>query len=55
MREGISLDGYEVKLTLARLNSSSAHPESDYESTPTDYCKDQAVFDARAVPSQFGF
>ncbi len=24
-----------------------------YEGTPTDYCKDQAVFDAGAVPSQF--
>ncbi len=44
----ISLDGYEVKLTLTRLNSSSAHPESDYEGTPADYCKDQAAFDAKA-------
>ncbi len=42
------------KLTLTRLNSSSAHPEPAYESTPTDYCKDLAVFDAGAVPSQFG-
>ncbi len=42
------------KLTLTRLNSSSAHPEPVYEGTPTDYCKDQAVFDARTVPSQFG-
>ncbi len=28
----------------------SAHPEPVYEGTPTDYCKDQAVFDERAVP-----
>ncbi len=36
------------------LNSSSAHPEPAYEGTPTEYCKDQAVFDAGAVLSQFG-
>ncbi len=28
--------------------------EPVYEGTPTDYCKDQAVSDAGAVPSQFG-
>ncbi len=28
--------------------------DPDYEGTPTEYCKDQAVFDAGAVPSQFG-
>ncbi len=39
------------KSTLTRLNSSSAHPEPVYEGTPTDYCKDQAVLDAEAVPS----
>ncbi len=44
----------KVKLTLTRLTSSSTHPEPDYEGTPTDYCKDQALFDAEAVPSQFG-
>ncbi len=38
------------KLILSRLNSSPAHPELVYESTPTDYCKDQAVFDEGAVP-----
>ncbi len=42
------------KLILTRLNSLSAHPEPVYEGTPADYCKDQAVFDAGAVPSQFG-
>ncbi len=44
----------KVNLTLARLTSSTAHPEPVYEDEPTDYCKDQAVFDAGAVPSQFG-
>ncbi len=29
-------------------------PEPGYEGTPTDYCKDQAVYDAGAVPFQFG-
>ncbi len=29
-------------------------PEPVYEGTPTDYCTDQAVFDAGAVPSPFG-
>ncbi len=29
-------------------------PEPGYEGTPTDYCKDQAVFDAGAVPFRFG-
>ncbi len=43
----------KVKLTLTRLNSSSAHPEPIYEGTPTDYCKAQAVFDAGAVSSQW--
>ncbi len=43
----------KVKLTLTRLTSSSAQPESGYDCTPTDDSKDQAVFDARAVPSQF--
>ncbi len=38
------------KLILTRLNSSSAHPEPVCEGTPTDYCKDQAVFDEGAVP-----
>ncbi len=38
------------KLILTRLTSSSAHPEPVYEGTPTDYCKDQAVFDEGAVP-----
>ncbi len=42
------------KLTLTRLDSSSAHPKPVYEGTPTDYCKDQAVFDAGAVPFRFG-
>ncbi len=44
----------KVKLTLTRLSSSSVHPELGYEGTPTDYCKDQTVFDEGAVPSQFG-
>ncbi len=39
-----------LKIMLTRLNSSSAHPEPAYEGTPTDFCKDQAVFDAGAVP-----
>ncbi len=43
----------KVKITLTRLTSSSAHPEPGYEGTPTDYCKDQAVFDAGAVPFLF--
>ncbi len=38
---------------LTRLNSSSAHPEPVCEGTPTDYCKDQAVFDEGAVPFLF--
>ncbi len=38
------------KLILTRLNYSSAHPELVYEDTPTDYCKDQAVFNEGAVP-----
>ncbi len=28
--------------------------EPVYEGTPTNYCRDQAVFNAGAVPSQFG-
>ncbi len=28
-------------------------PRPGYEGTPTDYCKDQSVCDAGAVPSQF--
>ncbi len=40
------LEFSKVKLTLTRLNSSSAHPEPDQEGTPSGYCKDQAVFDA---------
>ncbi len=32
------------------VSSSSAHLEPDYEDTPTDYCKDQAVFDVGVVP-----
>ncbi len=43
----------KMKLTLTRLTSFSAHPEPDYEDTPTDYYKDQAVFDAGAVPFLF--
>ncbi len=42
------------KSEVDRLTSSSAHPEPGYEGTPTDYCKNQAVFDAGAVPSPFG-
>ncbi len=38
------------KLILTRLNYSSAHPETVYEGTRTDYSKDQAVFDEGAVP-----
>ncbi len=37
-------------LILTRRNSSSAHAEPVYEGTPTDYCKDQAVYDEGAVP-----
>ncbi len=44
----------KMKLTLTRLNSSSAHPEPDDQGTPIDYCKDQAVFDAGAVLSLSG-
>ncbi len=40
-------------MILTRLNSSSAHTEPVYEGTRTDYCKDQAVFDAGAVPFLF--
>ncbi len=43
----------KVNLTLTRLTSSSAHPEQGYERTNTDSFKDQAVFDAGVVPSQF--
>ncbi len=46
--------GSKEKLILTRLNSSTAHPEPVYEGTPTDYCKDQAVFDEGAVPSLSG-
>ncbi len=42
------------KLTLTRLNSYSTHPEPVYEGTPTESCKDQAVFDEGASSSQFG-
>ncbi len=42
------------KFTSTRLYSSSAHPEPIYEGTSTDNCTYQAVFDAGAVPSQFG-
>ncbi len=28
-------------------------PRTGYEGTPTDYCKDQAIFDAGAVPFLF--
>ncbi len=35
--------------TPGGLTSSSAHPEPDYEGTPTDYCKDQTVFYAGAA------
>ncbi len=44
----------KVKLALTRLTSSSTHPEQVYEGTPTDYCKNQAVFDAGALPFWFG-
>ncbi len=37
------------KWILTSLNSSSAHPEPVYEGTPTDYCKDQPVFDAFSI------
>ncbi len=37
------------KLILIRLISSPAHPGPVYEETPTDNCKDQAVFDELAV------
>ncbi len=40
----------KLKLILIGLNSSSAHPEPVYEGTPTDNCRDQAVFDEGAVP-----
>ncbi len=39
----------KVKIIFTCLTSSSAHPEPVYEGTPTDYGKDQAVFDAGAV------
>ncbi len=39
-----------VKFTLTHLISSSAHLEPGYEGTQTDYCKEQTVFDACAVP-----
>ncbi len=32
------------------LTPNVAHPEPVYEGTPTDYCKDQAVFDEGEVP-----
>ncbi len=41
------------KLTFTRLASSSTHPERGYGGTPTDYCKDHAVFDAGVVPFLF--
>ncbi len=44
----------KVNLTLTCLNSSTTRPEPDYEGTPTDYCKDHAVFYAGTIPSQFG-
>ncbi len=44
---------FEGEVDLTHLNSSSAHHEPFYEDTPTDYCKDQAAFDAGAVPSPF--
>ncbi len=40
----------DLILALTSLNSSSAHPEPDYEGTPIDYCKDQAVSDEGTVP-----
>ncbi len=40
-------------MVLTRLPSSSAQPEPGYHGTPTDYCKDQAVFDAGAEPFLF--
>ncbi len=35
------------------LGSSSANPKPVYKGTPTNYCKNQAVFDAGAEPSPF--
>ncbi len=49
----IVLSFLQVGLTLIRLTTSFAYPEPDYERTPTDYCKDQAVYDAGAVPFRF--
>ncbi len=43
----------KVKLALTRLTSFSVHPELAKEGTPTDYSKDQAAFDASAVPFLF--
>ncbi len=43
----------KVKMTATGLTSPSAHPEPDYEGTPTGYCMDQAVFDAGVVPFLF--
>ncbi len=44
----------KMKVTLVRLASSSTHPEPGYEGIPTDYCEDQAVFDAGVVSFRFG-
>ncbi len=52
LRADLILAFSNVKLTLTRLTS-CAHPEQGYEGTPTDYCKEQAVFDAGALPFRF--
>ncbi len=53
-RDALHFKCSKEKLTLTRLNFSSAHPETVYEGTPTENCKDQAVFDEGAVPSLSG-
>ncbi len=50
--------GFEIFNGEVNLNPSNFFlrpPEPGYEGTPTDYCKDQAVYDAGAVPFQFGW
>ncbi len=42
-----------VKFTLTRLTSSSAHPDLGHEGIYTDNCRDQAVFDAGTVSFLF--
>ncbi len=50
----LAFKSFKGELTLTCLTSSSAHPDRGCEGTTTDYCKDQAVIDAGAEPSQFG-